>query len=269
MADNGIVPSGNLANFDSFDPNGFFDGIIDAKTAKQAVGRIKVLEDMLKAADQFGEYASKFCLLEAQMYVEIAEIVGAEEQLTDSKRRLVEWIRDKTEDEIVEIIDECGKGTRIIQIKHREDRERSSNIKSNAINKEYKRISDEIVRRLNETGHTQLSKSVFIDEWRSVGNPDASTIRAYVKSTQDKILARNGRGLGDQQGTYMLVEKCERSQVAQIVQTRLESIVADLKTIKQICNETHFVVPKDGVQIISDLVNSLASTETMLDISVR
>lgn len=268
MADNSIVPSGGLDRFEQFDPNGFFNGIVDAESAKQAVSKIKVLEDMLKVADQFGEYASKFCLLEAQMYIEIAGVDGAEEQLTDSKRKLVNWIRSKTEDEMVEIIEEVSQGIRILQIKHREDRERRNDIKNNASIQEYKRISDEIVRQLNETGHTQLSNSVFIEKWCSVGRPDASTIHAYVESTRDKILSRKGRGLGDQQGTYMLVEKCERSQVAQIVQMRLESIVADLKTIKQICNETHFVVPNEGIQIINELVNSLASTETSLDIVV-
>lgn len=256
-----IVPSGNLGIFNSFDPNGFLDGIVGAKSAKRAVDKIKVLEDMLKAADQFGEYASKFCLLEAQMYMQIAEVDGAEEQLTDSKRKLVDWIHSKTKEEMTEIIEEVNQGVRILQIKHREDRERLNNIKNNAVNQEYKRISDEIVRQLNETGHTQLSKSVYIEKWHSIGSPDASTIHAYVESTRDKILKSKGRGLGDQQGTYMLVEKCERTDIARIVSTRLESINNDLLALKQICNESHFCVSEKGIETLFKSVKALGDID--------
>jgi len=256
---NGLVPIGQLDTYNNFDPNGYFGSIYDAESAKRAVGKVKVLEEYLKAADQYGEYAAKFCLLEAQMYIQIAQVEGSEDKLTEAKRRLVMWIRSKTDEEIAEILEEVGTGIRISKIERRERSEQFNNMKKHASNREYQRISDEIVAQLDRDGCTKLSPFAFIEKWHSIGEPDSKTIKAYTEKTRDQLIKKGGRGLGDGKGTYMKPEKCDRKQVALIIKTRLESIVSDLKAIKQICDETHFVIPNEGISMITKLIRSLGA----------
>ena len=264
--DNGIVPADNGLE-QRFNPNGFFDGDVDAQAARMAVAELKGLEEKLKAAEKFGEYACQFAVLEAEMYIKISEYEGAEAKLTESKRNLINWIRSKTPEEMDEIMSEVSTGMRIGLIRRREQREQHNDLVNHAAEREYQRISSEIVKQLDTSGHTHLTTSTFYDQWHSIGKPDPHTVKAYTEKTRDQLIKKGGRGLGDGAGTYMKVEACKRTEVAQIVETRLESIVGDLKTIKQICDETHFVVPEEGVKIIVDLIKSLASP-TALNITV-
>lgn len=266
--ESGIVPVGGIDKFNDFDPNGFFDGEVNSQTARMAVAELKSLEEMLKAVDQFGRYACEFALKEAYTYIEISKYEGAEEKLTATQKDTVNWIRNLTEEELAQVLEEVGQGTRIRSIINRERKEHAKDIKANAADKEYKRISDSIVNKLLTTGHTTLTPSAFIEQWQSIGEPDAHTIRAYTESTRDRILKKKGRGLGDSRGTYMLVEKCSRNDAAQIIKTRLESIVADLKVIKEICDETHFVIPSKGVETIVDLIKSLRDSNNILELSL-
>ena len=246
MADNSIVPSGGLDRFEQFDPNGFFNGIVDAESAKQAVGKIKVLEDMLKAADQFGEYASKFCLLEAQMYVEIAEIEGAESKLGKAQRRIVDWIRSKTAEQLNEVIVECSDGIRIqLVMKH----EIGDEDKAKRIENECKRISDVIVDEAIKNGKTRLNRGRFYEESRRV-KLDSDMVDAYVESTRDRLLKSHVLGLGDGNGTYLTPPTCSREEIASIIGTRIRSISNDLVAIRQICVNAHFDIPREALKPI-------------------
>ena len=119
---------------------------------------------------------------------------------------------------------------------------------------------------LTKTGRTSLSQGEFLRRWQSKTPPDPQAIKMYVEGTRDRILRNKGRGLGDGEGTYMLVEKCDRSDVAQIVKTRLESIVNDLRTLSQICSETGFAVPQEGIDIINEIVASMGRTDIDLEL---
>lgn len=254
----GIVKAGSLGEYNNFDPNGFFENIHDAESAKMAVGRVKALEDMLKAAEQYGEYASKFCLLEAQMYIQIAHVDGADAKLTEGQRSLVNWIRGKTEEELEQILGECADGTRLRVIKNRELRKEENGLTEKIKEREYKRISEEIVKRAENHGITKLSPAVFYDEWKYSSKPDGQIIKGEVERTRDKLLRKQILGLGDGDGTYIDPNKCKRDVVAQMVETRLESIYNDINSLAKLCMKTSFVIPESGLNALHESINGLA-----------
>ncbi len=258
-----IVPIGGLAQFVS-DSQRLFEGIIDSKTAKDAVKRIEAVKKLMEAAEQYGAYASQFCEQEALLFFRIAEIEGSEDELPAAKRRMVEWLRGKNEQERADLLEQCKDGSRLHVLFNRETRQKVSYDPL----KDCDRISQDIVKEALRTGRTTLTKATFYQRAAHPEKLDDSAIRAYVESTRDKLLKKNVLGLGDGNGTYVSPDKCDRMEVAAIVKTRLESIVADLKTIKQICSQTGFIVPKSGVKIICELIESLNDETDVLDVSV-
>lgn len=257
---NGLVPIGQLDTYNNFDPNGYFGSIYDAESAKRAVGKVKVLEEYLKAADQYGEYAAKFCLLEAQMYVQIAQVDGSEDQLTEAKRRLVRWIRSKTDEEMAEILEEVATGIRIMKIERRENDEQARQVQRKDIDSELKRISDQIVTDAEKNGITKLSPTVFHERWRMYGfHPNKDTIKGYVESTRDRLLNKNILGIGDGEGTYVNPVKCDRDTISQVVETRLESIYADISSLSKICRDAKFSIPEQGITALHASIDELAA----------
>lgn len=262
--DNGIVPIGTLGVFEDFTANGFFDEVTDADSAKQQVNNMERLKKFMEAAEQYGQYASQFCEQEFRLFLKIAEIDGAEEKLPAAKRRMVEWLRAKSDDEKSEILEQCKDGQRLHVVFNRETRQKSFYDPL----KDCERISCDIVKEAMSTGRTTLTKATFYQRAVHPEKLDDSAIKAYVESTRDKLLKKKVLGLGDGNGTYVSPEKCDRTEVAAMVKTRLESIVADLKTIKQICVQTGFIVPSSGVRIICQLIESLNDRTDVIDVEV-
>jgi len=262
--DSGIVPIGKLGVFEDFTANGFFDEVTDAESAKQQVNNMERLKKLMEAAEQYGQYASQFCEQEFRLFLKIAEIEGAENKLPAAKRRMVEWLRAKSDGEKSEILEQCKDGQRLHVIFNRETRQKVSYDPL----KDCERISRDIVKEAMSTGRTTLTKATFYQRAAHPEKLDDSAIRAYMESTRDQLLKKKVLGLGDGNGTYVSPEKCDRQEVAAIVKTRLESIVADLKTIKQICGQTGFIVPKSGVKIICELIESLNDNTDVLNLSI-
>lgn len=256
-----IVPIGGLAKFVS-DSRRLFDSVIDSGTAKDAVKRLEAVKKLMEAADQYGAYASQFCEQEALLFFRIAEIECSENELTAAKRRMVEWLRTKNDDEKAEILEQCRDGQRLHVLFNRETRQKVSYDPL----KDCDRISQDIVKEAMRTGRTTLTKATFYQRAAHPERLDDSAIRAYVESTRDKLLRKNVLGLGDGNGTYVSPDKCDRMEIAAIVKTRLESIVADLKTIKQICAQTGFIVPRSGVKIICELIESLNDQTDVIEL---
>lgn len=231
--------------------------IHDAKSAKQGVGDMNVLKSMLDAADEYGHYACQFCLLEAQMWVQIASLDDGTDMLSKAQTNLVEWIRTKSSEEIDDVLDECSGGTRILRIKNRDtyiprrDKETA----------EFNRISSKIESEILKDGRTRLSSGRFYEEWSISGRPKPCDIAAYKSRTKDRIITKyGGVGLGDGSGTYVVPSVCERSETAKAIKSRLESIVRDLKSIQSICKETRFAVPQSGIAVIRSLLSQLEAS---------
>lgn len=253
----GLMRAGGIE--ERFNPDGFFDGDVDATQAKVMVSKLKTLEDMLKAAEQFGQYAKQFCLLEAQMYIKIAECEGAEDKLTVAKKRLVKWIRSKSSDELSKILDEVSHGRRITEIERHDNP--SCEDRDARVNSEMKRIQGDVVSTLKRDGCTQLTRSVFYDKWRIKDRPDKATVDAFTESTRDILLKSGGRGLGDEHGTYMLTPVCDRDEVRQIVENRINVIFNNIKSLAEICRQKDFYVSEENLQLLHSAIDGLGDDD--------
>ena len=248
-----IVKIEKIMKYDGCDFSGFFDGAVDSDAAKDAVDAVADLERTLKFARQFGEYASQFCLLEARTYIKISEYEDAEDKLSRREKNLVAWIRTKTSQEIADILEKCARGIRIDNIRNRDC---ATSRKERSVT-ECKRISEEIVNEALTTGKTRLSKSRFYEESTGGGKLDPEVVSAFTESTRDKLLRSNVYGVGDGSGCYIATRVCNRRDVTKIVSNRLRSIADDLKSIKQICDENHYRVNSDAIEIITGLAKAL------------
>lgn len=249
-------------DFKGFDTKGFFDGPVTPENAKSAVSKIRALEEMLKAADKFAENAMRFCLAEAQVYVEIAAHEGAEEQLTEAKQRLVRWIRAKSSEQMAAILEEVATGVRITVIERRESKTEGHRYDPiEDLESMQKRFIAEGVR----TGKSCVTRARFYEESENPARLPRSAVDAFTERTRDGLIKKGLRGIGDGKGTYILPSKCERSKVADMVKTKLQSIETDLKSLKDICNETKFVVPHVGVLRLHKLIDSLESEVEFID----
>lgn len=263
--DNGIVPTGMLGNFNNFTANGFFEEVVDADSAKKQVNNMERLRKLIEAAEQYGQYASQYCEQEFRLFLKIAEIEGAEEKLTKAKRDMVAWLREKSQPEIDELMMACKDGTRIHVLYNREMR---GKIERYDVTRDCDRIAQEIEDEAVKTGRTTLTRATFYERSKHPEKLSGNVVSAYVEHTRDRLLKRKVLGLGDGNGTYVSPQKCERQEVAKMVKIRLESIVSDLKTIKQICSETGFIVPRSGVEVICELINSLNDNTDTIDLSI-
>ena len=261
--DVGIIPVeshselDSVENFDDLVLERLFADGVTPTSAKYAAGMLKSLEEQIKAADRWGEYASKFCVLEFQMWIKIAEVEGSEEKLNATQKDTVAWIRSKSKEELDELLEICREGRKIRTIILEERRANRSEIVEHNKDAEYKRISDKIVDNLDKFGFTTLTPSSFIENWRNTfAAPDSKTVKAYIESTRDRLLKKNAYGLGDS-GTYMLIKKCSDKNIASIVETRIKSILADLHSLAEICQQTDFYVDDDDLSIIHAAVDGL------------
>lgn len=244
-----------LSYQDQFDPTGFIDGIIDADSARDAVDSIDQLEDMLNAAKKFGEYASKFCLLECQVWIKISKTEGADKKLSKGKK-LVEWLRGKNDDELREIVDKCSCGTRIGVVRSREiGRNRSERELT-----ELKRISDKIFSEAEQCGVVRNPISRYYEEWSMQGKPDPRDVRTFQERTHQKLLSDGFLGLGDGSGEFLRVESCDRHDIEKIVANRLRRIMADVTNLCKICNDSGFRVRGDGIKNIKDTLTKIEAT---------
>lgn len=254
MADSQIIKAPSIASIDTI-----IEEVCDAESAKDAVSWMDKLKKLLEIADEYKRYACEYCTKEACLYVRIAKMDDADSLLTKGKKALVTWIRSKSEDELAAILNECASGCRITSVYRREQQTKVSAAKSRSAISEFKRISGEIVERYKQTGKTVCSPSVFFNEWQAYETPDKETSKAYTEKTRDRLLRMGGVGIADGIGTYIDPTTENRSGISAAITVRLESIYADMCAITQICETSHFRVPRNGIDLLREKLDEMES----------
>lgn len=236
------------------------EGIVDAKTARTAAISMDKLKKMLDLADEYGNYASEYCTKEAELYIRIASVDGADSMLPDAKRKLVNWIRSKTKSQISDVLAECKRGTRISTIMNREYRDEKKIEAELAEVAEYKRISKAVITEFDSTGRTSITPMRYFDSWKLKSEPDSAAAKAFTEKTRDELLRRGGIGLADGDGTYINPLSSNRYEVAEAVEARLRSIHCDILSLISICEKTRFAIPDTGIDMLIDLLDKLRSS---------
>ena len=235
------------------------DAISKIESAEEARGVIDgmvTLEHRLSEARLLKTYICEFCRIEATMWMQIAtadiRLDGCD--FTRKELNLVEWLRGKSADGLLKVFAQCARGHRIIDVKNDEGTRRNDHDRT----EEYVRISDLIVSEGVESGVTTLNNERFFREWRAPGKPDHRAVSAHRELTKNKLLVSGCIGLGDGHGTYVSLTTGDREQKAQAVATRIQSILHDMDSLREICEESGIVVPESSIAQLHEKVDEIA-----------
>lgn len=233
----------------------FIESIHDAPSADDALWQSDLMEDLLKKADACGEYASAFCLREAQILVKAASLP---DHLEVTRRKdMIAWLRTKSQNEIDDLLRECADGVRLHVLKGRETRKLNESVMRERQIAEFNRINEKQMRTLDDTGKVEISVESYYDEWRLKDPPDKQTLQAYCLKSRNDALRHGGVGLGDNAGTYMNPVRCDRNETMQFVSNRLRSIHNDLKSLLNHCRMSKFAVAPSATGMIRGVLDEL------------
>ena len=246
-----------------------FDGLADAiktmkdlKEARKCIEDMDFLKDCLDHADRFGEFAKQYCVMEARMYLNIVDVFRNDRdgyyEITNMQRNLVLWLRDKDEEERAIILGKCAEGRRILAIYKDEQKIKRLMNKMG----EYRDVSDHIIQEASENGRTTLSVERFYDMFPARIKPSKDDIRAYTERTRDELLRMGAVGLGDGKGTYIVPSRAERDEVIRAIMTRLDSIVFDIRRLRELCDKAGVVFPEPKLREIKAEMDRLAVRRT-------
>lgn len=244
-----------------------FDGLADAiktmqtlKEARKCIDDMDFLKDCLDHAKRFGEFASQFCVMEARMYLNIAQLsmtFDEADPLTKGQRNIVNWVREQDDEEVACLIAECESGQRITKLY----RDHLACIRVMKKQAECRDVSDRIIREAREQGKTTLTVSRFYDEFPANMKPQNSDIKAYTELTRDELLRIGAVGLGDGSGTYIIPSKDNRDEVMQAVMARLDSIAYDIRNLLRLCERAGLVFPITKLRKITNEISRLRTEE--------
>ncbi len=191
--------------------------------------RLKDLEKLLKAADEFRRMAEKYIRLEASVYSRIITL-GMVDDVPAKQygRKVVEWFSGLNKEQRDSIIDECAKSGMTINaywknVVHERD----------MVEREIKYMEQEAqdaIEEFTENGTVELGEF-----FRSADKPNSriprDVVAGYKDQTRKKIRELGGHGLGDDKGTYMTKEKAAEAS-NDIVRNKVKSIAADVQRLK-------------------------------------
>ena len=240
-----------------------FSELHDSESAEKAVDDLKLLKSLLEHERQYKQYATQYLVLECQMWIRIADVYNSSDRQEREKfdsifkgteKALLFWFIDKSDDEIDVILSRCAHGASVNKQRRDELSIKRQLLKEN----DYKRTAEIIIKRAEDTGRTKCSVAEFCDLW--VGRNrrvDVATATAYVKTTRDKLLSMGAVGLKDNQGTYIIPAENNKDEVLQAVVNRINGIIADIYSLKDLCETWNLSLPTEKV---TELSNTLSKT---------
>lgn len=230
--------------------------IVDAESARETVDSVDKLKRMLDIAEQYGEYATRFCILEAEMYLKIKDIRGADSRLTPSKRRMVDWLRRMDDAELEKIMrNEVMWGTRLQAVFRRN--EGAAGVDHKRAMDKLHRKSEEIIEDCRIYGIARLNADEFMKEFSNRTRPSPDYVRPFVEHTRDKLLKAGAVGLGDGDGTYILAGKCDKEQAIKAITCRLQCIMRDLESLVSLCKRLSSGIGEETASKLADTVEKL------------
>lgn len=211
---------------------------VDKSVAKEALDNCRTISNMLKAAHKYKEQAEKFIRLEAQTYVDCANLRGRLPKGTKTEdRRIIEWLETMSGQEQLGVIDKCAENSMSIRALYKRLQSASEAWKS-----EYKDFSHDervdrksIVNKLLTVGIVDL-KSEYKDKYN-----DRATNDAFKNRAKDMLLKHGGICFGD--GVYIKPDVCmtmsdaeKQSAIAKALLIRVKSINNDcIQAAKLLC----------------------------------
>jgi len=211
------------------------EGIKTDRDAKDVIGKMQIIRDLLKQADEYNAIARDFCAAECEIYIAIAKN-GLTDELSASNKAVVGWLIEVGDEGQAEILRQCQEGVTVRWVYNHRDR--SKDIKGQELCSILPKISDDCVQKLSEHGRVDLNDYYMRKHvWHVPGDDeDAFEECKYTKEyefivdaakdrTKDKLLKAGAVGIGD--GVYIDPNKYP-DEVYKSVLIRAKSIYADL-----------------------------------------
>jgi len=238
------------------------ESICDEDTAETAMDDLDLAEVLLKRAGVLGKWASWVCAKEAEILVRVARL-GVD---VKSRADTIAWLREKSDEQIADILSECATGVRIGVIKGRETRMRKNAEREERLVKEYGRVSDSFVDDLEKHGEVTLNVEEFVDRWAGETAPDGKMMRATIDHTHNRLLRAGAVGLGDTSGLYIDRDNDDVDKVCKVISNRVRRIHADAVALRKYCDKLGCVVPEGAIALIEDQFGStIAALRGRLD----
>ena len=202
----------------------------DKSAAKEALENCRTISNMLKAAHKYKEQAEKFIRLEAQTYVDCANLKGRlPKGIKTEDRRIIEWLESMSIQEQLDVIDKCEENTMSIRALYK--RLQSA---SKAWESEYKDFSHDerinrksIVDKLLTVGIVDL-KSEYKDKYN-----DRATNDAFKNRAKDALLKHGGVCFGD--GIYIKPDVCKTMSDAEKQAAIAKALLIRVRSINNDC----------------------------------
>ena len=230
----------------------------DKSVVKEALNNCRTISNMLKAAHKYKEQAEKFIRLEAQTYVDCANLRGRLPKGTKTEdRRIIEWLETLSVQEQLSVIDKCSESSMSIRSLYKRLQSASEAWKS-----EYKdSLHDEradrksIVDKLLTVGIVDL-KSEYKDKYN-----DRATNDAFKNRAKDALLKHGGICFGD--GIYIKPDACmtmsdaeKQAAIAKALLIRVKSINSDcIQAAKLLCELERNQPSKTMVKTLEQLTD--------------
>ena len=227
--DQSIVKTNNALG-DIEDINYAVSQIQTQKDVAEYIKKLKKLEQLLKAANEFRSMATKYIRLEASVYSRIVDLGMVDSvPTTNYGRRIVEWFSSITEEQRNIVIDECAdRGMTINSYWKNVIHERDM------VEREIQYMESEgqyAIEAFIEKGEVKLSS--YLDSFeRANSRVPRDIYKGYKDNIRNKIRELGGHGLGDGEGTYMTREKAAEAS-NEIVRNKVKSIASDIDRLKE------------------------------------
>ena len=250
--------------------------LIDNAVAKEFNDRkddIGLFEAMLKKAKVYGTYASKFCVLEAKLYIRMAEIIDTEnfragplrehpredvifKDISLADRNIIRWLQKKTHEERNDILVNAARGFRIAQMRSLETK--VENLKKRMA------FSDSVARAAVEeyfdSGSVVISEEFALGEGYTNKTLTRGEIQQAYERTRKALMRSGAVGLGDGTTTYVNPKACNDEQIVKAIRCRVMSIVSDIEALVKLVNDRGL----NNSSLLSD-VGNLRNTVNKLD----
>lgn len=199
------------------------------KPSDEVLKDLDILEKLLKKAEQYGTYASKFCLLELDALTEIAKKSTSSMKGRIKDGALIDFIASLNEEQYKELRDKCASGIRVKSVVYGtkrmcEIRDKQTRCIS---------VSNDIVNDFRKNGTAQLSTEVFYGELIDHAKETSFIVNASVRETRARILKSGAVGIKDGSGTYI---RAGDKRTGEAIANRLTEIKQDVLSIVRICS---------------------------------
>ena len=240
------------------------DEIKDFDSAAQCAEDMELLQSMLKHAHEYDKLIKEYCILEAKMWIRIAGLLDEEHHrwnVAESKAKigtkgwnLINWIQEKSDEELQRIMGDVADGRRIENIR----RDEMAVARWMKQKDQYRSIAENIAKEYRETGKTECNAERFYSQWNGTAKPKPKDINTWVNGMRNELLKAGAVGLGDGSGTYINASgSMNRDELNAAMVNRLAGIVADIRNLTTICAKQNVALPNKSLRQAEDAIRQL------------